>query len=282
MKRRSFGTTGISVPIIGQGTWEMQDDDRDACIAALRVGIDAGMTHIDTAEMYGDGYVEEAIVAEAIAGRRADVFLASKVLPENASFAGTITACERSLRRLRTDYLDLYYLHWRGPYALDETFGAFERLRQGGKIRAYAVSNFDGRDLDEALAATATGRIAADQVLYHLEERAAERLVLPACEAAAMAMVAYSPFGHGQLPWLHGRAGRVLVDVARAHDTTPGAVVLAFLTRRASVFAIPKAANPDHVLANAAAGELQLTAEELARIDDAFPAGPLPRALPVL
>lgn len=282
MKTRLFGSTGIAVPVIGQGTWEMEDDDRDDCIATLRIGIDAGMTHIDTAEMYGDGYVEEAIVAKAIAGRRDDIFLASKVLPDNASFAGTIAACERSLRRLRTDRLDLYYLHWRGRHPLEETFGAFERLREDGKIGAYAVSNFDGTALEEALAATATGRLAADQVLYHLEERAAERLVLPTCEAAGLAMVAYSPFGHGQLPWLHGRSGRVLVDIARAHDTTPAAVVLAFVTRRARVFAIPKAANPDHALANAAGGELRLSTEELARIDDAFPPGPPPRELPVL
>jgi diketogulonate reductase-like aldo/keto reductase len=280
MKTRLFGPTGIAVPIIGQGTWEMEDDDRDACVAALRAGIDAGMTHIDTAEMYGDGYVEEAIVAEAIAGRRDELFLASKVLPENASFAGTIAACERSLRRLRTDRLDLYYLHWRGRHPIEETFGAFERLRQDGKIRAYAVSNFDAAALEEALAASAG--FAADQVLYHLEERAAERLVLPACEAAGLAMVAYSPFGHGQLPWLHGRSGRVLVDIARAHDTTPGAVVLAFVTRRARVFAIPKAAHPDHALANAAGGELRLSTEELARIDAAFAPGPPPRELPML
>ena len=260
----------------------MEDDDRDACIAALRTGIDAGMTHIDTAEMYGDGYVEEVIVADAIAGRRDELFLASKVLPENASFAGTIAACERSLRRLRTDRLDLYYLHWRGRHPIEETFGAFERLREDGKIRAYAVSNFDAPALDEALAASATAGFAADQVLYHLEERAAERLVLPECEAAGLAMVAYSPFGHGQLPWLHGGGGRVLVEIAREHDTTPGAVVLAFVTRRARVFAIPKAASSDHALANAAGGELRLSPEQLARIDEVFPPGPPPRELPML
>jgi len=161
----------------------MELDDRESCIAALRTGLDLGLTHIDTAEMYGDGYVEEAIVAEAIEGRRQEVFLATKVLPQNATFTGTIAVCERSLRRLRTDRIDLYCLHWRGSYPLEATIDAFERLVEAGKIFAYAVSNFDTSDLDEALAIALPGRIAADQVLYHLEERAIESLVLPTCEA---------------------------------------------------------------------------------------------------
>jgi diketogulonate reductase-like aldo/keto reductase len=260
----------------------MEDDDRDACIAALRVGIDAGLTHIDTAELYGDGYVEQAIVAPAIEGQRHELFLASKLLPEHATFDGTIAACERSLGRLRTDRLDLYYLHWRDSHPLEGTFEAFERLAEAGKILAWGVSNFDSGDLDEALAIAPPGRLVADQVLYHLEERAVERMVLPACEASSMALVAYSPFGHGRLPWRHGAAGLVLVELAHAHRTTPGAIVLAFLSQRQSVFVIPKAARAEHARENAAAGDLRLSDEELTRIDGAFRAGPLPRELPML
>lgn len=281
MEQRVFGATELRVAKIGQGTWMMEEQDRNVCIATLRTGLDAGMTHIDTAEMYGDGYVEEAIVGPALEGRRDDVFLASKVMPQNATFAGTIVACERSLRHMRTDHLDLYYLHWRDSHPLEDTFEAFERLLQAGKIGAYAVSNFNSSDLEEALGIAPPGRLAADQVIYHLEERAIENLVLPACEANGMAVVAYSPFGHGRLPWRTER-GRVIVEIARAHDTSPAAVVLAFLTRRPSLFAIPKASTPEHALANAAAGDLRLAADELARIDEAFPAGPPPRELPML
>jgi diketogulonate reductase-like aldo/keto reductase len=282
MQQRFFGWTGALVPVIGQGTWRMEEGDRDTCIAALRAGIDAGMTHIDTAEMYGDGYVEESIVGAAIDGIRDNVFLASKVLPDNASYSGAIIACERSLRRLRTDHLDLFYLHWRGKYPLEETFRAFERLTRDGKIRFYAVSNFNGDDLEEALQIVGEQHIACDQVLYHLEERAVEQLVIPVCEEHRMAVVAYSPLGHGKFPSPRSWNGRVLAAVASARGVTPQAVALAWVVRRPSTFAIPKAATPEHALANAAAGDLILTAEEVALIESAFPAGPPPPELPML
>src|SRR5690242_14421812 len=181
MERHRFGSTGRDVPVIGHGTWNIEVDDRAAAVAALRRGIDLGMIHIDTAEMYGSGAAEE-IIGEAIAGRRDEVFLVSKVLPQNASRRGTVTACERSLARLGTDRLDVYLLHWRGGHPLEETIAAFEQLVEDGKIRAWGVSNFDVADLDEALQIAGPGRIACNQVLYHLQERAIEHGVLPWCE----------------------------------------------------------------------------------------------------
>ena len=181
MERRRFGPTDRKVPVIGQGTWYNDNEDPALAIDALRRGLDLGMTHIDTAEMYGSGAAED-IIAVAIAGRRDEVFLVSKVLPSNASRRGTIAACERSLARLETDRLDCYLLHWRGEYPLEETFSAFEQLRREGKILSWGVSNFDEPDLQEALAIAGEGRIACNQVLYHLEERAIEHAVLPWCE----------------------------------------------------------------------------------------------------
>ncbi|RZK87918.1 MAG: aldo/keto reductase, partial [Methylobacterium sp.] len=176
MHARPFGSTGLNVPVIGQGTWHIDATARDGAVAALRAGIDAGMTHIDTAEMYGDA---ETVVGEAIAGRREEVFLVSKVLPSNATRAGTVAACERSLARLRTDRLDCYLLHWPGPHPLEDTFAGFERLREQGKILSWGVSNFDVPDLNAAWKAGGEGRIACNQVLYHLQERAIEHTVLP-------------------------------------------------------------------------------------------------------
>src|SRR4051794_9544186 len=193
MKFRQFGNSERDVPIIGQGTWYIERADRENAVAALRRGIDLGMTHVDTAEMYGDA---ELVVAEAIAGRRDDVFLVSKVLPGNASRRGTVAACERSLKRLNTDRLDCYLLHWRGSFPLTETVAAFEELVGAGKIRAWGVSNFDVDDLDELLEIAGAGKIACNQVLYHLQERAVEHAVIPWCEAHGTAVVAYSPFGH--------------------------------------------------------------------------------------
>jgi diketogulonate reductase-like aldo/keto reductase len=282
MERRVMGATGVAVPIIGQGTWRMEEDDRDECIAALRVGMDAGMTHIDTAELYGDGYVEAAIVAEAIRGRRDEVFLVSKVLPHNASYDGTLAACERSLRRLDTDWIDLYLLHWRGMHPLAGTLDAFERLVEEGKIGYYGVSNFDVGDLEEAIGYVGPERLLCDQVLYHLEERAIEGTVIPACEDDDVAVVAYSPFGHDHFPTGHTRRGRVLAEIARRHGVSARAVALTFLVRRRSVFAIPKAARPAHARANAAAGDLRLSRVELAEIDEAFAKGPQPATLPML
>jgi diketogulonate reductase-like aldo/keto reductase len=281
MEYRPFGPTGREVAAIGQGTWYKETDDLESAIAALRVGIDLGMTHIDTAEMYGAGAVEE-LVGEAIEGRRDDVFLVSKVLPENATRHGTIAACERSLGRLRTTWLDCYLLHWRGRSPLEGTITAFEELRRDGKILSWGVSNFDVPDLEDALAIAGEGQMACDQVLYHLEERAIEHAVLPWCEAHDLAVVAYSPFGRDRFPDPRSAGGRVLKQIAQAHGATPRQVALRFLIRRPSVFAIPRATRPEHAAENAKAGDLELTPAEIALIDEAFPLGPAPRVLPML
>jgi len=277
MQVRPFGSTGHDVPIIGQGSWRMEERNRASSIAALRRGIDAGMTHIDTAEMYGDA---ELIVAEAIAGRRDDMFLVSKVLPHNASRNGTIIACERSLARLGTDRLDCYLLHWRGSYRLEETITGFEQLVRDGKILAWGVSNFDEDDLDEALAIAGPGRIACNQVLYHLEERAIEHAVIPWCDRNGVAVVGYSPFGSGAFPAPSSPGGHVLADIAADHGATARQVALAALARRA--FVIPKTSSPDHAADNAGAGDLILDDAALDRIDAAFPLGRKPRSLPMI
>ena len=277
MRFRQFGPTARDVPIIGQGTWEIDEDRRDLAVAALRRGLDEGMTHIDTAEMYGDA---ELLIADAISGRRDEVFLVSKVLPQNASTAGVIEACERSLSRLRTDRLDCYLLHWRGRIPLRETFAGFEQLVRAGKILAWGVSNFDVSDLDDALHIAGPGKIACNQVLYNLEERAIEHEVIPWCKEHGTAVVAYSPFGHGRFPDEDSPGGRVLAEIAAAHDATPRQIALAFLTQRA--FVIPKASTPEHAAENAGAGDLKLSESELARIDAAFPRGPKPATLPMI
>jgi diketogulonate reductase-like aldo/keto reductase len=279
MRQRTFGATGRAVPVIGQGTWRLDDDDRAAALATLRAGLAAGLTHIDTAEMYGEA---EPLVAEAIAGRREGVFLVSKVLPSNASRAGTIAACERSLKRLGTDRLDGYLLHWPGASPLEETIAGFEALKAAGKILSWGVSNFDVDGLDEALRLAGPGAIACNQVLYHLNERAIEHAVEPWCRRNGVALVAYSPFGSGEFPAPTSRGGRVLAEIAHAHGTSPYGVALAFLTRHDGVFAIPKTARPERARANAAAGALVLDAAEIARLDTAFPRGPRPRHLPML
>lgn len=281
MRLHDFGPTGQRVPVIGQGSWFIESGNRRQAVAALQRGIERGMTHIDTAEMYGEGAAEQ-LVGEAIAGRRDAVFLVSKVLPHNASRQGTVAACERSLRALGTDHLDGYLLHWRGPHPLAETFAAFERLQQQGKIRAWGVSNFDVDDLEEALAMAGPGRIACNQVLYHLGERAIEHAVTPWCQQHGVAVVAYSPFGHGEFPKPASPGGRVLADVAAAHHATARQVALAFLVRQPGVFTIPKAASAAHAEDNAGAGGLQLSDAEIARIDAAFPRGPRPGCLPMI
>ena len=277
MQFRQFGPTRRDVPIVGQGTWEIDEDRRELAVEALRRGLDEGMTHIDTAEMYGDA---ELLIAEAISGRRDEVFLVSKVLPQNASTTGVIEACERSLSRLRTDRLDCYLLHWRGRIPLRETFAGFEELVRSGKILSFGVSNFDVSDLDEALHIVGPGRIACNQVLYNLEERAIEHEVIPWCNRNGAAVVAYSPFGHGRFPDEHSPGGRVLAEIAAAHEATPRQIALAFLTRRA--FAIPKASTPEHAAENAGAGDLKLSEREVAQIDAAFPRGPKPATLPMI
>ncbi|MGH7046378.1 MAG: aldo/keto reductase [Stellaceae bacterium] len=281
MQQRVFGPTGREVAVIGMGTWYFEQADRPTAIAALRRGLDLGMTHIDTAEMYGSGRAEE-IIGEAIAGRRDEVFLVSKVLPQNASRTGARAACERSLKRLRTDRLDCYLLHWRGPHPLAETIAGFEELQRDGKILSWGVSNFDAADLGEALQSAGAGHIACNQVLYHLIERGIEHAVIPWCEQHGVAVVAYSPFGHSRFPGPQTPGGRVLAEIAAAHRATPRQVALAFLSRRPSVFAIPKAANVGHNEENAAAGDLMLSADEIGRIDAAFPRGRRQSGLPML
>jgi diketogulonate reductase-like aldo/keto reductase len=281
MERRRFGAAKRDVAVIGQGTWYIESGDRKAAVAALRRGLDLGMTHIDTAEMYGSGAAED-VVAEAIAGRRDEAFLVSKVLPGNASRKGAVAACEKSLARLKTDRLDCYLLHWRGRHPLADTFAAFERLKREGKILTWGVSNFDAADLEEAWKIAGPGRLACNQVLYHLEERAIEHAVIPWCEKHGVAVVAYSPFAHGSFPGPGTRGGRVLEEIAAARGATARQVALAFLIRRPSLFAIPKAASPEHAAENAGAGALKLGEAELQRIDEAFPRGPRPRALPIL
>jgi diketogulonate reductase-like aldo/keto reductase len=278
MERRRFGTVDREVPVIGQGTWFIDRGRRATAVAALRRGLDLGLTHIDTAEMYGGA---EEIVGDAIDGRRDEVFLVSKVLPENATRKGTVLACQHSLARLRTDHLDCYLLHWRGRHSLQGTVEAFEQLRAEGKILSWGVSNFDVDDLED-LWRIAPGGPVCNQVLYHLMERAIEHAVLPWCEERHLAVVACSPFGHGNFPDPSSPGGRVLQEVAAAHGATARQVALRFLVRRPSVFAIPKAATPEHVAENAGAGALRLTEAELERIDAAFPRGPRPRTLPVL
>jgi diketogulonate reductase-like aldo/keto reductase len=279
LRQKEFGSTGHTVSVIGQGTWYIDRGDRKSAIAALRRGIDLGMTHIDTAEMYGDA---ELVIADAIAGRREAVYLVSKVLPSNASRRGTITACERSLARLKTDHLDCYLLHWRGSYPLAETVAAFEQLKASGKIRSWGVSNFDVDDLDEILAVAGEGKIACNQVLYHLQERAIEHSVIPWCAKHQVAVVAYSPFGHNDFPSPLGKGGELLGAIAKRHGATPRRVALSFLVRESPLFAIPKAATEEHAADNAAAGDLALNEDEIASLDSAFPRGPKPRSLPML
>lgn len=280
MQARPWGSSGERVPVIGQGTWRSEEAKRSDAIAALRHGLDLGMTHIDTAEMYGAGEAER-IIGQAIAGRREQVFLVSKVLPENASRSGTRAACERSLERLGTDRLDGYLLHWRGEHPLEETLAGFEDLLSAGKIRSWGVSNFDVQDLEDLRALQPDLSCACNQVLYNLQQRQVEHAVLPWCERHHLTLVAYSPFGHGRFPSPRSAQGRLLAQMASARRATPRQIALAFITRSAWVATIPKAANSEHAAENAAAGELTLDERELRALDEAFPLGPSTR-LPVL
>jgi diketogulonate reductase-like aldo/keto reductase len=266
--------SGEAVPVLGQGTWGMGERPRRRAdeIAALRTGLDLGMTLIDTAEMYGEGAAEQ-LVGEAIAGRRDDVFLVSKVLPENATLNGTIAACECSLRRLGTDRLDLYLLHWRGQVPLSETLEAFARLSRAGKIRYWGVSNFDVSDLEELTRIPGGDAVATDQVLYNLTRRGIEYDLLPWCVEHQVPIMAYSPIEQGRLL---GHAA--IKRIASRHGVTAAQVALAWVLRQASVIAIPKASTEAHVRENRAALDLPLADEELAELDRAFPppAGPRP------
>jgi diketogulonate reductase-like aldo/keto reductase len=280
MRTHRFGATGREVPVIGQGTWQLELDAPAHAIAALRRGLELGLTHIDTAELYGGGVVED-LVGAAIAGRRDGVFLVSKVLPSNASYAGTIRACERSLARLMTDRLDCYLLHWPGAHPLAETLRAFEWLQRSGRILSYGVSNFDRAGLEEALALAGEGRIACNQVRYDLAERSVERELIGWSGARDVATVGYSPFGHGRFPSPRSARGRVLAEISAAHGASPRQVALAFLVRARHTFTIPKATTLAHVEDNARAGDLVLAPDEVAALDTAF-TGEAPEELPAL
>jgi diketogulonate reductase-like aldo/keto reductase len=239
--------------------------DRTAEVRALQMGLDLGLSLIDTAEMYGEGGAEK-VAGAAIAGRRDDVFLVSKVYPHNASREGAVAACERSLGRLDTDSLDLYLLHWPGNIPLAETVEAFERLKADGKIRRWGISNFDSAGLADVRSLAPDGACTSNQVLYHLDERGIEWDLLPACRAAAIPVMAYSPLGEGAF-----LGHPTLETLAAKHGATPAAVALAWVLREEQVIAIPKAADPDHLRANAAALDLRLEAEDLTTLDAAFP-----------
>jgi diketogulonate reductase-like aldo/keto reductase len=267
--------SGDKVPVLGLGTWRMGERkaERAAEVAAIRLGLDLGVRLIDTAEMYGEGGAEE-MLSEAIAGRRDGIFLVSKVYPHNASRKGAVAACERSLRRLKTDRLDLYLLHWRGSVPLAETVEAFETLRKNGKIRQWGVSNFDTSDMEE-LEGVAGGRnCASNQVLYHLGSRGIEWSLLSKCQKAKVMVMAYSPLGQG--PILRKPA---LKKVADKHGVDPAAAALAWVLRHPGVITIPKAVKPEHLRANMKALEVKLDAEDLKELDAAFP--PPKRAAPL-
>ncbi|HLS41713.1 MAG TPA: aldo/keto reductase [Paenalcaligenes sp.] len=282
MQARYFLDYKEPVSAIGQGSWYIDEvADRQQVIKALQQGIDAGLTHIDTAEMYGSGEAEK-VVGEAIRGRRSDVFLVSKVLPYNASYDATLAACNASLKRLETDYLDSYLLHWRGSVPLAETIEALEHLCDAGKIRTWGVSNFDVADLEEALAIAGPNRIACNQVLYHLEERTIEHEIIPWCKQHGVQVVAYSPFGHDQFPWEGSPEGQVLAQVAQRYEVSPRQIALAFLCRHDHVLAIPKSSSVAHTLDNAKALKIQLQAEDIALIDEAFALQAHPGYLPMI
>ena len=259
--------SGITVPALGQGTWNMGESAATARdeITSLKTGLDLGMTLIDTAEMYADGGSEE-IVGKAIEGRRDEVFLVSKVYPANASSKGAAEACERSLKRLNTDRIDLYLLHWRGNYPLEETVEAFEGLKAAGKIEAWGVSNFDLADMDELLSVPNGGNVAANQVLYNLGRRGIEYDLLPWCQERSIPIMAYSPIEQGRL--LHHPE---LIRLAKTYQATPAQIALAFLLERDHVIAIPKSSNPQRVEENRGSIDIDITDEDWAVLDAVFP-----------
>jgi len=258
---------GERVPALGQGTWHMGEDRRRIAdeAAAVRLGIELGMTLIDTAEMYGGGGAEE-MVARAAEGVRDDLFIVSKVYPHNASRTGVVAACERSLKRLGTDRIDLYLLHWRGSIPLAETIEGFERLTRDGKIRYHGVSNFDRDDMAEWLALKGGETVAADQVLYNLSHRGPEWDLVPWCRERGIAIMAYTPLGQGRM-----LGNRGLVEIARRRGATPAQIALAWLLRQDGTIVIPKASRPEHVRENRGALDVALTEEDLAALDRAFP-----------
>ncbi|MGB7250900.1 MAG: aldo/keto reductase [Phormidesmis sp.] len=260
--------SGQTIPSLGMGSWKMGESNKHLQreIEALRYGLERGLSLIDTAEMYAEGGAEE-VIARAIAGRRSAVFLVSKVYPHNASLKGVMAACERSLKRLNTDYLDLYLLHWRSSVPLAETLEAFQRLQQAGKIRDYGVSNFDVEDMEEAVHLDGGKAIATNQILYNLTRRGVERNLLPWCRRRGMPIMAYSPIEQGRL-----LNNRVLQAIAQARDVTPAQIAIAWLLHQDDVIVIPKSSRIEHIEENYAALNLTLAPEELATLDTAFPA----------
>lgn len=270
MTSRIFGSSKQSVPIIGQGTWQVPEagSARREAIDSLCRGVESGLTHIDTAEMYGRA---EEVIQEALTRLdREKLFIVSKVLPSNATYTGTIAACEKSLKRLKCDYLDCYLLHWRGSVPLSETLAAMEKLEQEGKIKSFGVSNFDVDDLEEAIECLTIGKLACNQVLYNLENRGIERKLIPFCQKNDIALVGYTPFG--TVPGARSSEFKALSEIAKAHDATVRQVILAFLTRLDGTFTIPKASKLKHVEENAGAQNLKLSREDIARIDELYPA----------
>jgi diketogulonate reductase-like aldo/keto reductase len=270
---------GKRVPTLGQGTWRMGESKsaRASEIAALRLGIELGMSLIDTAEMYGDGGAEE-IVAEAIHGQREGIFVVTKVYPHNASRSELPKACQRSLKRLRIDAIDLYLLHWRERTPLEEIVDAFEKLRAAGKIKRWGVSNFDLDDMEELLSLEDGSNCAANQVLYNLQNREIEFDLLPWSHTYKIPIMAYSPVGHsGQL-----LRNALLKRIAQSHDATPAQIALAWVLRQPGVIAIPKASNEKHVRENAPSIDIKLTKEDLAALDEEFPPPKSKRPLPIL
>ena len=279
MRTRPFGPLGIDLPIIGLGTWHLDEADPDDALDALRTGLELGMLHVDTAEYYGSAV--EGLVGDAIADRREQVFLVSKIMPNDATRRGTVRTCEKDLKRIGTDYLDCYLIHWPGSHPLEDSIAGLEELREAGKIRAWGVSNFDEELLAKVLKIAGPGKLACNQVLYHLEERTIEHAVLPWCEQNGVAVVGYTPFGESGFP-PRGKAGHVLNDVAKKHAVSERQVALAFLTRRESQFVIPKSGNAKHVRENAGATSVTLEAADLAALDAAFPVGPRRRGVAML
>jgi diketogulonate reductase-like aldo/keto reductase len=268
---------GETVPALGQGTWYMGESGRKRAeeVRALQLGIELGMTLIDTAEMYADGGAEE-VTGEAIKGRRDGIFLVSKVLPSHGSRTATIAACEQSLKRLATDRVDLYLLHWRGNYALEDTLTGFEALLKAGKIRHWGVSNFDVDDMEELLAAGGKA-VAANQVLYNLSRRGIEHDLLPWSTKHEVPVMAYSPIEQGRL-----LGDKALRQVAEAHGATPAQIALAFVLSRPGVIAIPKSSNLAHVRENAGAAAITLSDADLRTLDAAFPPPRRKTALEIL
>lgn len=266
MRKTAF-PSGEEVPVLGQGTWRFGErpENRRNEIDALQSGIDAGMKLIDTAEMYGDGAAEE-LIGEAIAGRRERVFIVDKVLPQNATRKGTVDACEKSLRRLKTDRIDLYLLHWRGAVPLAKTLAGFDDLLRAGKIRSWGVSNFDVQDMEELAGLPGGSAVATNQVLYNLTRRGIEYDLMPWCEHRDIPIMAYSPLEQGRL-----MGDPAIGRIAAAHSATPAQVALAWVLRKEGLIAIPKAGTPAHVEQNRIALDIQLTLAELAALDRAFP-----------